>query len=119
MAAGDCPEVKNADPSANAAQPKASPIGTRSAWIMPAIADVAKHLTRGQNHYCPGEGSNECARDIDSRSSSHCKVAEDRTRDHGADDTQSEVQYHALAGTLKEPAGYVAGAKTEQDEDND
>ena len=86
---------------------------------MLAIAGVSNHLTCGQNHHGPAEGSNERARDIDSRSGSHCKVAEDRTRDHGADDTQSEVQYHALAGTLKEPAGYVAGAKSEQNEDND
>ena len=81
---------------------------------------VAEHgVTRAQKHNGPGERSNECARDVDSHSSSHCKVVEDRARDRGANDSQSEVQHHALAGTLEEPVGYVAGDQSEEDKDND
>lgn len=87
---------------------------------MVAIAAIAEHsVTRGQHYYGPGERGNECARDVDSRISSRGKVVEERARDHGAHDTQPEVQHHALTGTLKEPARDVAGAKSEQDEDND
>jgi hypothetical protein len=86
---------------------------------MRAIASVAEHgVTRAQKHNGPGERSNECARDIDSRSSSRGKVVEDRTRNHGADDTQSEVQHDTFACTLKEPEDYVACDKSEKNTDN-
>jgi len=84
------------------------------------MAAVAEHgVTRGQKHNRPAERSNKCARDIDSRSTPRREMVEDRARDHGAHDTQPEVQHHTLACTLKEPQGYVAGDKPENGEDND
>lgn len=76
-------------------------------------------MARAQKHKRPRERNNECARDIDSRSSSRCKVVEDRARDRGANDSQSEVQQDTPARTPEDPEGRVTGRESEKDEDND
>jgi len=76
-------------------------------------------VARRQKHDRPRKRSDECAGDVDSRSTSRCKVTEGRARDRGADDTKCEIQYDILTGTLEDPESYVAGRQSEKDEDND
>lgn len=76
-------------------------------------------MARGQKHDRPRKRGNECAGDIDSRTTSCCKVTEGRARDRRARDTKYEVQHDVLAFTLEDPEGYVTDRQSEEDEDND
>jgi len=45
-------------------------------------------------------------------------MVEDRARNHGADDSQSEVEHDTLACTVKEHEDQVAGDESDKDKDS-